>query len=97
MDEFNRFLDVCQKLNKKLWIRQVIIPGINDTEEHIKELAKFAKKIPNVEKVELLPYHTYGMKKYEELNIKYRLKDVPALSKDKEAYLNEILNSNLKK
>ncbi|MBR3890591.1 MAG: pyruvate formate lyase-activating protein [Bacilli bacterium] len=97
LSQFHKFMSEIIEKNKKIWLRQVIVPGINDTEEHIKELAKFAKKIPNVEKVELLPYHTYGMKKYEELNIKYRLKDVPALSKDKEAYLNEILNSNLKK
>ena len=95
LEEFHVFMNKIVENNKKIWLRQVIVPGINDDEKHILELAKFANSISGVEKVELLPYHTYGMKKYEELNIKYRLKDTLALSKEKEEYLNMILNLNL--
>lgn len=70
-----KFLDKCQQLNKKMWIRQVIIPGINDNEEYILSLKKFIKPLKNIEKVELLPYHTYGVSKYEKLNIPYKLGD----------------------
>lgn len=70
-----KFLDKCQQLNKKMWIRQVIIPGINDNEEYILSLKKFIKSLTNIEKVELLPYHTYGVSKYEKLNIPYKLGD----------------------
>ena len=83
IDEFNKFLDICQKLNKKLWIRQVMVQGINDTEEYVLKLKEFIKKINNVEKVELLPYHLYGVDKYEKLGIEYKLKDTEAMDIEK--------------
>lgn len=91
MDEFNKFLNVCQKLNKKLWIRQVVVPGINDSEEYILKLKEFIKKIKNVEKVELLPYHLYGVDKYEKLGIDYKLKDVKAMDIERCNELYDIL------
>lgn len=91
MDEFNKFLSVCQKLNKKLWIRQVIVPGINDSVEYILRLKEFIKEIKNVEKVELLPYHLYGIDKYEKLGIDYKLKDVKAMDIEKCNELYDIL------
>ena len=91
MDEFNNFLSVCQKLNKKLWIRQVIVPGINDSVEYILRLKEFIKKIKNVEKIELLPYHLYGVDKYEKLGIDYKLKDVKAMNIERCNELYDIL------
>ena len=92
MDKFNEFVEICQRENKKLWLRQVIVPGINDDKEHVLLLKKFAQHISNVEKIELLPYKTIGVHKYKQLNMKYRLDRVEELSQEK---LNE-LNSYLK-
>lgn len=92
---FNTFLSACQRKNKKLWLRQVIVPNMNDDREHVILLNNFAKKIKNVEKVELLPYKTIGVHKYKELNIPYRLNDVPELSEEKLDELNKILKDNL--
>lgn len=94
MDEFNLFLNVCQKLNKKLWIRQVIVPGINDNEEYIYKLKDFLRSIKNIEKVELLPYHLFGVEKYKNLNIDYKLKNVPAMDVDRCNKLYEILKED---
>ena len=85
---------VCQRKKKSLWLRQVIVPNINDDRKHIISLSNFAKKIKNVEKVELLPYKTIGVHKYKELNIPYRLEGVPELSEEKLDELNQILQSN---
>ena len=76
-----KFLDYCQSINKKMWIRQVIVPGINDNIEYIKKLKKFIEPLKNIEKVELLPYHLLGVSKYKQLGIPYRLDGVPAMDK----------------
>lgn len=91
MTEFNNFLSVCQRLNKKLWLRQVIIPGINDTEEYILQLKTYIQSISNIEKVELLPYHVLGCEKYKTLNIPYRLDNIPAMNVKKCEQLQELL------
>ena len=83
MTLFNRFLKKVIDKNKKLWLRQVIVPGINDDELHAKLLKDFARNIPNVERVELLPYHSMAISKYDELGIPYRLKDTPDMDKEK--------------
>lgn len=101
MTDFNienslKFLDLCGKLNKKLWIRVVIVPGINDTKEYVNELINFIKPIKNVEKIEFLPYHTLGVHKYDELKINYPLKGVSDMDKDKCKKLEDMLKEGLK-
>ncbi len=83
MTEFNMFVDRCQQLNKKLWLRQVIVPNINDDEFHIVKLKQWASKLNNVERIELLPYHSMAKSKYNELGIKYRLEDTPDMDKQR--------------
>ncbi len=86
------FLSVCQKMKKKMWLRQVIVPGINDDEKHALALKAFAKKLKNIEKIELLPYKTIGKHKYDELKIKYRLEGVPEMDEEKCKTLEKIIN-----
>lgn len=93
IDDFNEFLNKSKKLNKKLWLRQVIVPGINDDEKHIELLRNFAKTVPNVEKVELLPYHSMAKPKYEKLGIKYRLDGTPDMDKEKCKKLQNLLKN----
>ena len=83
MDKFCEFVEILQKKNKKMWLRQVIVPNINDDKEHILKLKKFASTLKNVEKVELLPYRTIGVHKYKTLKLKYRLDGVSDLSEEK--------------
>ena len=89
--KFNEFVTKCQQLNKKLWLRQVIVPGINDDEKHILKLKQFASKLTNVERIELLPYHSMGKAKYDELGIKYRLNDTADMDKDRCKQLEQLL------
>ena len=83
IDESLKFIDVCNKLNKKIWIRQVIIPGRNDNIEYLKSLVEVLKGINNIEKIEFLPYHNMAIKKYEQLGIDYPYKQIPAMDKEK--------------
>ena len=93
IERFKEFLSVCQKKNKKMWLRQVIVPNINDNKEHILKLKEFASTLTNVDKIELLPYKTIGVHKYKTLGLNYRLEGVENLSLEKLKELNGYLKS----
>lgn len=82
-DKFNEFIKDLNKTNKKVWIRQVIIPNENDNEKYIENLSKYLKKIKNIEKIEFLPFHTLGYKKYIDNNIDNPYKNKKAMDKKK--------------
>ena len=73
--EFIQYLD---SINKKFWIRQVLLPGYTDDENDLKKLRSFLDTLNpnNLEKIELLPYETFGEFKWEELNLDYELKGI---------------------
>lgn len=89
------FLETCQGKNVKMWIRQVIVPGYNDNITYINNLKKFIKPLKNIEKVELLPYHTMGIEKYKMLNIPYPLENVPDMNLEKCKELERYLITDL--
>lgn len=93
IDKFERFLRICQEKGVKLWIRQVIIPNYNDNVENILTLKNFISNLNNVEKVELLPYHTMAKEKYKKLGIKYRLEDVKDMDKKRCKELENLLRA----
>ena len=62
--------------NISMWIRQVIVPGYTDDEQDLIDLKKFIKSLKTVQKVELHPYHTMGVFKWEKLGFDYPLKNV---------------------
>lgn len=83
IDDYNFFLSEVQRLNKKLWLRQVVTPGYTDSMEYMKGLKEYISNIKNVERIELLPYHTMAIDKYKKLNMEYKLKGVPEMDKKK--------------
>lgn len=95
ISDFNEFLDMVQKMNKPLWIRQVIVPTINDNIGYILGLKKYLKKLKNIDNIELLPYHTMAIPKYEKLNLKYRLLGIKDMEKEKCKKLEEILKEGI--
>ena len=64
-------------IGKPVWIRHVLVPGITDDEQQLCRLRGFLDTLQNVKKVEVLPYHTLGMFKWQQLGIPYTLSDVP--------------------
>lgn len=83
MDEFLKFVEVLKKHNKDLWIRQVVVPGIHDNSEYMEMLVEYLKTLPNIKRIELLPFHKMGDEKYEKLGLKNPLKNTPAMDGDK--------------
>lgn len=70
---FARYLN---KIGKPMWIRHVLVPGVTDDDENLHGIRAFLDTLSNVKKVEVLPYHTLGIYKWESLGIPYTLKDV---------------------
>ncbi len=65
-----------------MWIRHVLVPGITDSEENLRNLSDFIASLKTVEKTEVLPYHTLGVSKWENLGLEYPLKGISAPDKD---------------
>lgn len=63
-------------IKKPVWIRHVLVPGITDNDEYLKKTKEFIDTLDNVERVDVLPYHSMGAYKFEELGIPYQLKGV---------------------
>ena len=92
----SNILDMAKYLSdngKKMWIRHVLVPGVTDSEEDLKKLSEFVKSLKTVDRFEVLPYHTLGVFKWEELGIPYSLKDVNPPSKDEIERANDILDT----
>ena len=79
----DKFIEHLNKSGKKVWIRQVIVPGIMDNNEYLESLVKTIKNIRNVERIDFLPYHKLGREKYITMGINYPLEDTPEMNKDK--------------
>ncbi len=87
----SKFLETVEKSGTPLWVRHVVVPGLTDSEAHIRGMKEYIKEIPNVEKVELLPYHALGVEKYKEMGMDYPLKDVMPMDKEKTKQLQNMV------
>ena len=87
--EFARYLS---DNNKKMWIRQVLVPAYTDDENDLKELSKFIKSLNCVEKIEILKYHNLGKFKWEKLNLKYPLENYRVANEADVKRAKEIMN-----
>ena len=91
--EFARYLEA---IGKPVWIRHVVVPGITDDAAELINVGRFIGSLKNVKLVDILPYHTMGVHKYEELGIEYTLKDYPALSKSERDRASDFVRQGIK-
>jgi pyruvate formate lyase activating enzyme len=78
---------------KKMWIRHVLVPGITDKDEYLRQIRDFIDSLKTVERVEVLPYHTMGVVKYEKLGYDYPLKGVEPPTADRVENAKKILGA----
>lgn len=78
---------------KDMWIRHVFVPGLTDKEDDLIKLREFVKTLKTVKRFEVLPYHTFGIFKWEKLGIDYSLKDVETPTKEQVEWANKILET----
>lgn len=85
---FAKFLNT---LNKPVWIRYVLVPTLTDDTAALVELRNFLNTLSNVEKIEVLPYHSLGIAKYDKMGISYPLRNIPQPTKHQINKANKIL------
>ena len=90
---FAKFLEE-QKVD--LWIRHVVVPGITFDEKYLYETGRFIGTLRNLKALDVLPYHTMGKVKYDNLDMKYPLEGVEPLSKADAMKAREIILNGIK-
>lgn len=103
---FDSYLNFLANLDNhgfrgQIWVRHVMVPGFTDNKESMQEFVNILKPISaRVDRIEILPYHTSGVKKYHEMGIPYRLEGVEPMDKDRakelEIYANKLFAEGLR-
>ena len=62
-----------------LWVRHVVVPGLNDSLEDLRAIKAQAESLPGFQKLEWLPFHNMCLEKYQQLGLPFPLADTPAL------------------
>jgi pyruvate formate lyase activating enzyme len=86
--EFAKFIS---KQGVELWIRFVAVPGLTDQEEDLVKLGEFLAELTSLKALDVLPYHTLGNNKYEQMNLEYPLKGVEPMEKEKAKEIRNII------
>lgn len=81
-------------INKPVWIRHVLVPERNDNNTYLTKLGQFIRTLKNVQKVEVLPYHTLGVYKWEQLGLSYPLEGISPPTKNRIENAYNLLNLN---
>lgn len=76
------FAHYLEEKEKPVWVRHVLVPGVTDKEEDLQRLGEFIRSLKNVKKVEVLPYHTLRVYKWEALGLDYELKGIEPPSEE---------------
>lgn len=84
------------EIGKDMWIRRVLVPGITDDKDELGTLRTLIESSHSVRKVEVLPYHTLGLEKWQSLGIDYPLKDVRTPTDEEILTAEKILKINQK-
>ncbi|MBR3770824.1 MAG: pyruvate formate-lyase 1-activating enzyme, partial [Clostridium sp.] len=81
-DPVEQFAFATGRANVPLRIRHVIVPGYTFDEDKLFHLGQMIGKLGNLKELEVLPYHSMGVVKYENLGMEYPLKGMKDLDKE---------------
>ena len=73
MEKILSFYRLAAELNVPLWVRHVVVPGLNDNLEDLRAIKALAESFPNLEKIEWLPFHNLCLEKYQSMGIPFPL------------------------
>ena len=70
-----------------LWVRHVVVPGLNDSLKDLRAIKAQAESLPGFQKLEWLPFHNMCLEKYQQLGLPFPLEGTPALEDQDLAHL----------
>lgn len=85
------------EINKPVWIRHVLVPEHSDFDEDLDALGDFIDTLSNVDRVEILPYHTLGKFKWENLGISYTLENISPPSAERIENAKQRIHAGIRK
>lgn len=91
-----RFAKYIDDKGVSTWIRHVVVPGITQNDKYLYELGQFIATLKNIKALDVLPYHTMGISKYESMNMKYPLEGVRALEKEEAIEARKVILKGMK-
>lgn len=94
LNKANDFLDYLDSINKPTWIRQVLVPTINDNEQSLINIYALEKKYPCIQKTELLPFRKLCTEKYKQLNIPFPFEQIREATKEDVERCKKIASDN---
>ena len=90
------FAKYLEERNVPLWVRHVVVPGITDDEGALARLGAFIGGLRNLKALDVLPYHTMGTAKYDQMGLPYPLEGVQPATKEQAARAKGIILRSLK-
>ena len=83
MSRARAFLEYLESINKPTWIRYVVIPNLNDSDESVEKIFGLKKQFSCIKKIELLPFRKLCLEKYENMGLPFPLKNTPETKQEK--------------
>ncbi len=97
LDNVLAFAKYLDENKVELWIRHVVVPGITDDKDSLFKLGEFIGSLKNVKALDVLPYHTMGVKKYEALGMKYPLENIESMDKKEAIECKKVILDGIRK
>ncbi len=95
-DMILKFAHYVDDFGVDIWIRHVVVPTITQNDKYLYQLGQFIGTLKHIKALDVLPYHTMGVPKYENLGIEYPLKGIKALDKKDAIAAREVVLKGMK-
>ncbi|MFH1625814.1 MAG: glycyl-radical enzyme activating protein, partial [Pseudomonadota bacterium] len=80
------------EIGKEIIVRVPLLPGVNDSKEDVNALGNLMSQL-SLKRVDLLPYHKLGVKKYERLGMEYKLEELRSFKREEVDVIRGILEN----
>lgn len=95
-DMILKFAHYVDDFGVDIWIRHVVVPTITQNDKYLYQLGQFIGTLKHIKALDVLPYHTMGIPKYENLGMEYPLKGIKALDKEDAIAAREVVLKGMK-